>query len=185
MARRPVVNPPQPRLNFHVDSKRELLWIIHRKVAGSSLRKALGIRAMVPHDVALPYNNWRTIMVVRHPWDRITSAICNVFGPIGESFAKRITEEILSREGPHAIDWHLWPQSYAANGFRVDDLILFEHLPERWASLRNEYDLPVLEHINRGKGHDWRHPNGEEFDWAPLLPLYERDFEYCEGWDKV
>ncbi len=182
--RQVVVNPPQPKLNFHVDKARDILWIIHRKVAGSSLRKALNIQKMVTPGYAVPYNkDMRTITVVRHPWDRITSGMFNPYsGPPG-SFEQRIHEEILNREGPHAIDWHLWPQSYAAEGFRIDDIILFEKLAEGWDLLRQEYHLPPLGWVNRGEQHDWRNPDGP-FDWSPLMPWYSDDFRYCEEWER-
>jgi hypothetical protein len=186
MGHKAVVNPPQPKLNFHVDEKNGLLWIIHRKVAGSSIRKALGIRRMIRAEEAIPYNlTLRTITVVRHPWDRLTSGMFNPYYVSPEHFAHRIHEEILNREGPHAVDWHLWPQSYVTKGFRIDDVVLFEHLQERWDGLREEYDLPALEHVNRGNGHDWRCPGGTPFDWTPFLPWYEKDFEYFPDWERA
>lgn len=182
--RKVIVNPPQPKLNFHVDKRNGLLWIIHRKVAGSSLRKALGIRQMVSAEEALPYNEiMTTITVVRHAWDRITSGMFNPYsGPPG-SFGQRINEEILSREGPHAVDWHLWPQSYVTDGFRIDEVVLFESLSGKWKELQQAFDLPDLDHVNRGASHDWRCPDGP-FDWTPLLPWYEADFAFNPGWEK-
>jgi len=178
----PVINPPQPKLNFHVDEKNDILWIIHRKVAGSSIRKALGIVAMISAEEALPYNaSMHTITVVRHPWDRITSGMYNIFkGGPDVPFSQRIHEEILSREGPHAIDWHFWPQSYVMDGFRVDDIDFFENINSHWKYLQTGYYLPDLPWVNRGEGHKWR---DQDFDWSLLLPLYENDF-YAEWWEK-
>ena len=183
----PVVNAPQPRMNFYADTDRDILWIIHRKVAGTSLRKALDVAMTIPAEEALPHNaSMRTITVVRHPWDRITSGMFNIFNGGPEvPFAQRISEEITSREGPHAVDWHFWPQWYVIDGFRVDDVILFENLAEGWCRLQSEYDLPELGHFNKGDGHDWRLPEGEPFDWSPLLPWYEPDFAFCEEWKRA
>jgi len=179
-----AVNPPQRKLNFHVDDKNEILWIIHRKVAGSSIRKALGIQAMISAEEALPYNkDLHTITIVRHPWDRITSAAYNIFKGQRNAmpFGQRMQEEILSREGPHAVDWHFWPQSYVLDGFRVDEMEFYENLNSFWKYLQTGYELPDLPWVNKGDGHKWQ---DQDFDWSLLLPWYKNDF-YAEWWEKT
>lgn len=180
------MRPPQPRLNFFHHEPSDTLWIIHRKVASSSLRHALGVKAMLMPGEAKKYANCRTFMPVRHPWQRITTAIINTLGPYKCSFAERIQQEILGKERVEDIDWHVWPQWYGAAGFRVDDVIPFENLPERWGELREEYGLPRLPYINKGRSRDiWHRPDGDPYDWSPLLPTYDLDFGYCERWKKT
>ena len=165
--------PEQLRQNYFVDHDREILWIINRKNAGTSIREALGVRVMVQAVEAHQFAHYHTVTIIRHPWARLTSGLYNPYnGPL--AFAERVQQEILDRPSPWHVDPHLWPQWVPILGFRVDRYIQFVNLPTEWALLQQEYTLPDLEHKNRGTGHNWRDQN---FDWSLLLPWYEPDFE--------
>ena len=69
----------QPRVSYHIDHGREILWILHRKNAGTSLRHAFGagkghMTGGVDAEDALAWNGYHTISSIRHPWDRIDLA---------------------------------------------------------------------------------------------------------------
>ena len=115
----------------------------------------------------------------------MTSGLYNPYGDDSRSFRQRLDEEVLSQPDLSCVDRHLQPQWYIMEGFRVDRTLIYERLDEDWAELQEEFDLPNLEHMNKGIDHDWRRPDGEPFDWSPLYDWYERDFELCAEWEKI
>ena len=126
----------QPRVSYHIDHGREILWILHRKNAGTSLRHAFGAgRGDVTGGVgaadALAWNGYHTISSIRHPWDRITSGLYNPYDD-DRPFERKIREEILTRPSARHIDSHLWPQWVTLEGFRVDRWLRFDRLREDW-----------------------------------------------------
>ena len=173
-----------PRLNYHVDHDRKILWILHRKNAGTSIRKAIGCHSMVSAEEALPYNKWSArytkITALRHPWSRVTSALHNPFDD-DRPIAQKVQEEIFNKPEIADIDWHLWPQWYVMEGFDDIRVLHVETLNGDWMELQREYTLPDLEHQNQGDARDWRE---QDFDWSLLLPIYGSDFEFGEWWEK-
>jgi len=169
-----------PLLNYHIDEERRLLWIIHRKVAGSSIREAIGCRVMIDLEKALTARHFHTITVVRHPWARVTSAAHNPYDD-DRSFAQKIEEEILSKRSPVHVDWHFLPQWLPLAAFQVNRYILMENLTNEWPDLQRRYDYGELQHKNRGDAHDWREM---DFDWSLLEPWYYRDFDINPDWER-
>ena len=176
---------PQPRQCFHVDHNRGVLWILHRKNASTSMRKAIGMKRAVLEGEAIPFVHYHTITLLRHPWDRVTSGLYNPFGDTPRSFRQTLQDEILDQSDLSMVDRHLWPQWYMMDGFRIDRTLFYEHLERDWAELQEEYDLPKLEWQNKGISHDWRRPDGEPMDWSVLNEWYEQDFELCADWEKT
>lgn len=183
---------------YHVDHLRQILWALPRKNAGTSIREAIHNLPSVDYAGAFGFNNYHTISVIRHPWDRLTSALYNPFTD-DRPFAQKVEEEILGplREcwmadtfAPLAptrhIDPHLWPQWATTHGLRVDRWLSFDRLDDDWAKVQADFGpYPDLQHLNAGEPHDWCRPDGEPFDWSPLLGLYGPDFELCGDWEKV
>lgn len=176
-------------LNFHPDTKRGILWVIHRKVAGTSLRKATEAQIMLPPDHADVQANrhLHTITVIRHPWCRITSAMYNPYTD-DRPFRQKIQEEILDAPNPMLIDWHMRPQHLATDLVEIDKWVLYDNLADEWTQLQDlwchqQYGLPDLTWENRGEHAHWREPDGEPYDWSPLLPIYEKDFALNPDWE--
>ena len=180
-----IANQPRQRQEYHIDHNRSVLWILHRKNASSSLRKAIETTGGVVDTEALRFKHYHTITLLRHPWDRMTSGLYNPYGDDSRSFRQRLHDEVLTRPDLSCVDRHLQPQWYIMDGFRVDRALIYERLDEDWAELQQDFDLPNLEHANKGIDHDWRRPDGEPMDWSPLYEWYERDFELCAEWEKT
>jgi len=120
--------PEQLRQNYFVDHDREILWILNRKNAGTSIREALGVRVMVQAVEAHQFAHYHTVTIIRHPWARLTSGLYNPYnGPL--AFAERVQKEILDRPSPWHVDPHLWPQWVPILGFRVDRYICNRSTP--------------------------------------------------------
>jgi len=166
---------------YHPDHDRKILWILQRKNASTSILELMKCRSMIMVEETLPFRDYYTITIVRHPWARVTSGMYNPYGHGPRTFAQKVQEEILDRETPRDIDPHLWPQWVALEGFRVDRWLHFERLDDDWKALQADFDLPDMVRMNVGDGHQWR---DQDFDWNLLLPLYEPDFAFCEDWER-
>ena len=174
---------PLPLLNYHIDHPRKIVWIIHRKLAGASIREALGCRQMVDRETAFRAPEaYKTITCVRHPWDRLTSAAYHPYNATPDTIRGIIDMEVVFQADPRYMDWHFLPQWIPLKGFRVDYWLVFEHLDESWKRLQKEYpDLPDLEHRNQHGPHDWRE---QPVEWHKLLRWYAPDFDFNSEWER-
>ena len=190
----------EPVSTYHVDHLHKVLWVLSRKNAGTSVRHAIepfGVGET--REEAQRYSYYHTITVIRHPWDRLTSGLHNPYSD-SRPFAQKVEDEILRplRDSwkkyavamginwlPASMDHHLWPQWVTIDTFRIDRWLHFDSLQDDWSALQREFEYPDLEHHNQGEDRDWRRPDGEPFDWSPLLALYEPDFALCADWERV
>lgn len=152
---------------------RDMLWIIPAKNASSSIKVVLNPGSYISREEALELNRYFTVGVIRHPLDRVVSAlysVCQEPAPFAERLAKYIHNS------------HVRPQAPAFEGLRLDFILHVERLNDEWKVLQALKELPELPHINVGQHRpkDWR----GECDWAAFLPLYERDFALCSDYQR-
>ena len=155
-----------------LDHKRRLSFVLHRKVASSSLATAITwteegtkLQAM---EAAYPILSW-----IR-PWeDRLVSAMYSVHSGMwanGEDINDCV-EKVKSDE-------HVFSQGYDLFRLKMGFLGLYENLPQDWERLRELYDYPALPHKNRGlaRPRDWRET---DIDFDRFRPYYTRDERLC------
>lgn len=172
--------PLTQRRQYIVDHDRQILWISPQKNAGTSIRHALGRDERDFDTEARKYEHYHTIAIIRHPWDRLTSALHHPYGCDGRSFSETVEQEILNHVSPYHVDGHLWPQWVVLLGFRVDRWLLFEHIGEEWRKLQSVLDLPDLPHQNKTQHKHWRE---QPYEWSRLMPWYAGDFLLCDEWE--
>jgi len=100
-------------------------------------------------------------VVIRHPWDRIRSALCSVLRD-EHQFDMRVFRHIFWRDKD--FNAHVRPMFHWLVGRSVDKIIPIEDL-----------DIPVL---NQGQFLS----EADHFDWSELLPIYQRDFDIWPLW---
>lgn len=156
-----------------VNDKLRCAGVIIPKVASSSIRASFGGR----HVELIP-EGYFTFAFIRHPWDRLVSALYTVFRaqvPADERLAQFI-------ENPHMpIDSHARPQAEYLAGQRIDYLGRYDRLAEDWRGLQRIVALPDLSHFNRGKYRPERWQDAP-VTWARWRPVYEQDFALCPDW---
>jgi len=137
-------------------------WIIPRKCASTSIVRFLPELTRIESIDATKYP---TVLVARHPWDRIVSAMYSglrTFEPFSERLHARLKEDPLNIHIRPVTSWCAEP----------DRIVLFENLSR---------ELPGMETTNKGKyrAASWRDVS---FNWASIFPLYEQDFALCQHW---
>lgn len=161
--------------NFYYQMTNCLL-ILPPKCASSSIKQSCGLTHWIERDQAEAANHLPTIAFIRHPWERIVSALYSClfsFAP----FSERLTRYL------EADDSHLRPQARMLHGLRIDRLIRFERLADEWPKLQTEFGFAALPHLAArlpDRQQTWQQ---EPFDWDSLLPLYAKDFELCPDWN--
>ena len=117
---------------------------------------------------------------VRHPWDRVTSALYHPYDATKDTFMD-IATHVLNGS-VELFDWHFTPQWRPLVGFDVDHWLFFDHLDDDWRGLQEIYgDLPDLEHRNQHGPHDWRE---QPIEWSDLLCYYAPDFDFNPKWER-
>ena len=154
----------------------DMLVVLPPKNASSSIKASLGLGDWIPREKAVELNSLYTIGVIRHPLERVVSALYTVLME-ATPFSERL------RKWRH--DSHVRPQAPAFDGIRVDWWLHVERLQWDWEALRQFRDLPALPHRNigsriNGRPSDWR----DACDWSEFMPLYEKDFALCSGWKR-
>lgn len=158
-------------------------WVLPPKCASNSVRRALGL-PMRPiglddrRGYGLP-----TVGAVRHPHDRLTSALYSVLKSDELAFEELVEEHVLSYAArpemmdPHVRPLHLWYDEVVGPWRRLN----VADIDEGWRRLRLDYPNlpPSLPHLNRGQR---RPPRWEEldYDWSTVDRLYRRDFTLLE-----
>lgn len=173
---------------YYVDDVHRILWIPIYKCASRSVHEAIKPwHRDVLHDEAVHISNDTfTVAVIRHPWDRLMSAL---WGPL-RSFAlfeNRVQDHILQYrdEDPLYMDPHVRPQAFTLRDIAIDYKVRVESIDRDWKILREElypHLLKIMPHKHRGvarpvgwKGH---------YNWDRLLPQYEEDFKLCLDWER-
>ena len=162
-----------------------MLDFIHiPKTAGVSICKAIGQRpGHRPRDIK---EGAIVFSCVRNPYDRAASLYYflrdkapnyrQVFMVDGETVNTFWAERI------HLIRQHRFtqPQVSWLDGIKVDRLLRFENLTDDWQHMRDEFDLPELEHENENEfrpATPWQDELSAE-SIAKIGELYAEDFEH-------
>ena len=147
---------------------RSIKWtmiVLIPKVASSAIRDAV-IRSREPEF---------TVVFIRHPWDRLVSALYSVIRS-SRSLDERIQQYIDAAESAGCqLDSHLRPQVSFIDGRTIDFYGRFEYLTQDWKLLQSRCsglaDLPSKPKSNRPRWQD------AKIDWDRWYPMYRRDFE--------
>jgi len=172
-------------LGYYTDDTHGLLYIPILRAGSRSAHTAMKpwhreLNREQALEANRSYPGFCTVAFVRHPWDRIVSAL---YGPLMDlgSFQERIDRHILGRT-PIEIDSHLRPQSFVIRDLRIDHLVKLDSIHPDWAIVQNLYphlrDFPC-KHVtpNRPEGWKW-------YDrWDELMDLYKGDFALCPDWE--
>lgn len=156
-----------------VNDNLQCAGIIIPKVASSSIRGALAGR----HVDSIPAGYF-TFAFVRHPFDRLVSALYSVFRAFGDQ-DERLS--LFLDRPEHLIDSHARPQVVFLRDRRVDFLGRFEHLARDWAKLQQHVPLPPLAHLNAGLHRPARWQEAP-VTWERWRPIYAEDFRLCRDW---
>jgi hypothetical protein len=163
--------------NFYFRTERALL-VIPPKCASTSIKQACRLSGdWLTRTEAEAANVNYTIAFVRHPWERIISALYSCLFTF-EPFPIRLQRHI------DADDSHVRPQARMIDGLRIDRLIRFENLAVEWPSLMTEFGFDALPHLARRLSDRKQTWQAEPFDWSTLLPAYQGDFALCNGWQQ-
>lgn len=137
---------------FQNDHKARTLWITPPRCASLSIRGALGLPEGHRDDAKRDY---RTICFIRHPYDRLVSALHHRYLMTDEPFADRVKRYCFPPD-----NWHVKPVTAIVEGFRIDE----------W----RRYDRPgfLIDHSRRGEHPAWQ---DIEFDWSIVEPIYRED----------
>ncbi len=167
-------------LGYCLDVDERFLLIPILKCGSRSVRKAAKpLRTDLTYTEAVAFNYLPTIAVVRHPWDRLVSAL---FSNLMDArpFAERLEAHILGKH-PLEMNSHIRPQWFWIRELRIDYLVRVDHFNEDWQEVRAAFPrLAPLRHIHRGEARPevWQ----GLYDWAKLLPQYQGDFNLCPDW---
>lgn len=142
-----------------VNDDLRMAYIAIPKVASTACRASF----QGHHADSIP-DGYATIAVIRHPWDRLVSAVYSVLrsgAPLDERIAQHLHGEINS---------HIRPQTTFLPS-KVDRLIRYENLARDWPW--------PLTAANVGK-HRPAHWSEAPIDWGRWYPLYAKDFALCD-----
>lgn len=157
---------------YYVEADKRRLWIVPPKCGITSL---LATGAVKPADLemaqAVVEPGWKVIATMRHPYDRIVSALFNHLWDPGLDFDQRYQL--------YYNDVHVRPQSEWLDPFTVDCFVPFELQHVYWPL----YGLKNFPHLNRGTRRPERWQD-VDFDWRRLNQRYERDFEWNLLWER-
>ena len=146
--------------------RREWLWdgkhfcyLLNPRVCSSFFRNMMDKPVW---DTGLP-----VFTFVRHPWDRLISALSLIGGrlPLWERYQRN--------EG----DLHLHPQSWFLSKWPVDFMGRYEHLERDYAALQSTFghNLPPLRVVHQSKSRSkWE---DVDFPWDRVYERYASDFE--------
>lgn len=157
---------------YYVERDKGRLWIVPPKCGITSML-ATGLVTPADREMAEKFAagpGVKVIATMRHPYDRIVSAIYNHLWDPGRTFAERY--EL------HKDDQHVAPQAPLLDGFDVDVFVPFELQGVYWP-------LMGIRHrrvMNAGKRRprSWRDVG---FPWEALAGRYACDFEWNPCWE--
>jgi hypothetical protein len=156
-----------------VNDTLRVAYVVIPKAASSAIRAAVQGR----HAEQIP-EGYFSFTFVRHPWDRLVSALYTVFrsqAPLDERLAQFI-------ENPNIpIDSHARPQVEHLAGHRIDFIGYYHEIERDWSALQHVFGLPDLQHVNRGKYRPARWQDAP-ITWERWRPRYEQDLALCPDW---
>lgn len=139
------------------DPRDSWLWIVPPKCGSNSFSEYFP--EMVKYEGKETHPFTACVIVVRHPYERIVSALSMLQLPM------TVDTIIEKQQDIHLKPYHKWIGE--REGVMVLPLAtLVDYMP----------DYP---HRNKGDHPDWQ---DTDIDWDKVFPLYEKDFEICPDW---
>lgn len=173
----------------------QTVFFLVPKAANSSIKAAIRKHLGLSDAFATLHNGWRlcgpdgvpqgykTVGVVRHPFDRLVSCYHNKI--IGDGVSRipwrgiswdEFKSRVIATPDTQA-DHHFRSQycGFVSNGqMQCEHVFRFEDLPQAWDEIRAIVgDLPDLPHKNSTDHPDWR-----EYDCSGLAERYADDFHW-------
>ena len=174
-----------PQGDYFIDHERGIRWIIIPKCASTTLDVVLGIGEDGKHrcgrEEALEHADLFTVVFIRHPWQRLVSAMEMPFQTAGPNILARLQRVIVDDRSD---DVHVRPMHTFTDGFRLDFVGRLENMGADWRVLHHAHralELPGLPDlvIENAKGAPpWR---SLDYDFGWLRPRYAKDFELWEA----